>query len=115
MRGDQFWFTLYGYTILSSLFIIARWLGAFSSVGNVEAAWYLSDFVGSNCCVLRLGELELRRWRYATAFKFVVSAPVDGFVSGLIKTYYQLTWCGGSKVCNATFASPENCIANITW
>ena len=129
--GDQFWFTLYGHTVLSNLFIVARWFAvfatihsrsdrwAFSSVGNVESAFYLSgnelpNLSGQQVVSCHLVDLDCDGGDLQTAFEYVMSAPVDGLVFGLVHPYHQSTWCGDSRVCNATLASPENRIATIT-
>ena len=49
-----------------------------------------------------------------TAFEYVMSAPIDGLVSGLVYPYYQSTWYGDFRVCNDTLALLEHRIATIT-
>ena len=84
-----------------------------------ESTWYLSGNELPNLSEYQVVSCDLVDLGFDggdmhTAFKYVVSAPVDGSDSWLIYIYYQLTRYGGSGVCNATFASLENCIANVT-
>ena len=69
----------------------------FSSVDNVESAWYLSgsellnlserQVVSCDSVDLGCGGGDMQ-----TAFEYVMSAPVDGLVSGLVHSYYRSTW-----------------------
>jgi len=92
---------------------------AFASVGNVESTWYLSgnelpilseqqvvscDTVDSGCGG---GAMQ-------TAFEYVMSAPVEGLVSGLLYAYSSATMLGTTGVCNSTLASLDHRIAMIT-
>ena len=90
---------------------------AFASVGNVESIWYLS---GNDLPILSeqqvvscdTTDLGCSGGLMQTAFEYVMSAPVEGLVSGLLYAYSSAR--GATGVCNSTLASPEHRIASIT-